>query len=182
VPGQRHHAEAYLEQDLLLRDLSAVAGLSHFARAFKRSVGSSPHRYVLRRALSAPNTISPQASCRWLPWRWPCGFGSQSHFTARFRAATGLTPASVLELQGELLAFVPFRHRHDAALIICATWLACRGTLDDLRGGAGRPGSNREPDHSPGVLDEFFNRRLKRHFRVAVILPGGLALASNRSA
>jgi AraC family transcriptional regulator len=88
------YVEACLERDLTLGDLADVADLSpyHFARAFKCSTGWSPHQYVLRRRIE-------RAKCHLAAGELPlaavalaCGFGSQSHFGARFREATGLTP------------------------------------------------------------------------------------------
>jgi AraC family transcriptional regulator len=85
--------EAHLDQPLSIGDLATCANLSpyHFARAFKRSTGESPHAYVLRRrigkakeALAAGRSLAETASL--------CGFSSQSHFTERFRAQTGVTP------------------------------------------------------------------------------------------
>jgi AraC family transcriptional regulator len=88
------YIEAHLEQDLLLRDLAKVADLSpyHFARTFKRSVGSSPHRYVLRRRIERAKYHLAAGELSLAAVALACGFGSQSHFTAHFRAATGLTP------------------------------------------------------------------------------------------
>lgn len=84
---------ANLDQSLSIADMAACIGLSpyHFARAFKRSSGESPHAYVLRQriaqaktALANGRSIAETATL--------CGFSSQSHFTERFRAQTGITP------------------------------------------------------------------------------------------
>jgi AraC family transcriptional regulator len=78
-------------------ELAACAGLSpyHFARAFKRSTGESPHAFVLRRRIIRAR----QALAEGLPLAETaalCGFSSQSHFTERFRAQTGITPGRFL--------------------------------------------------------------------------------------
>ena len=47
-------ADARLGDDLTLDDLAAAAGLSrfHFARAFRRSTGTSPHRWLVARRMA----------------------------------------------------------------------------------------------------------------------------------
>lgn len=84
---------ARLASPLSIIDLAECAGLTpyHFARSFKRSTGESPHAFVLRcriehakEILSQGASLAQAALC--------CGFSSQSHFTARFRSITGLTP------------------------------------------------------------------------------------------
>jgi AraC family transcriptional regulator len=82
-----------LGRDLSLVALAEVVHLSprHFARAFRTSLGSSPHRYVLGERI--------REARRWLERRRPIsevalelGFASQSHFTECFHRVTGVTP------------------------------------------------------------------------------------------
>lgn len=90
----RDYVEACLEQEVTLADLAAVGGFStyHFARAFKRSTGSSPHAYVLQRRVERAKRLLADGDLPLAQVALACGFGSQSHFTLRFREATGLTP------------------------------------------------------------------------------------------
>jgi AraC family transcriptional regulator len=90
----QEYVEAYLERDLAIEDLAIVAGLSpyHFARAFKRSTGFGPYRYVLRRRTERAKQLLLAGKCPLSDVAHACGFGSQSHFSARFREVTGLTP------------------------------------------------------------------------------------------
>ncbi len=84
-----------LDGDLSLARLSEIARLStfHFVREFKRTIGLSPHAYVIRcrieearRLLRATRLPIAEVALR-------VGFGSQSSLTSAFRRFTGLTPA-----------------------------------------------------------------------------------------
>jgi AraC family transcriptional regulator len=90
----QEYIEAHLEHDLTIEDLAAVAGLSpyHFARAFKRSTGFGPYHYVLRRRTERAKQLLAAGKSPLSDVARACGFGSQSHFSVRFREVTGLTP------------------------------------------------------------------------------------------
>ena len=81
---------------LALSDLAAVAGLSvfHFSRCFKRATGQTPHGYVIRRRIEQAKHLIRFSRMSLPEIALACGFSSQSHFTARFRTATGTTPTS----------------------------------------------------------------------------------------
>ena len=82
-----------------LAELAALADASpyHFARAFKRSTGESPHAYVTRQRIErAKAALAGSAPLAEIARR--CGFGGPSHFAQRFRAATGLTPSQYRRL------------------------------------------------------------------------------------
>ena len=73
--------------------LERLTGLSRFAlaRHFRRSLGTSPHRYATmrrleraRRLLDAGTPLAQAAAA--------CGFADQSHMTRQFRQAYGLSP------------------------------------------------------------------------------------------
>ncbi|MBK3423861.1 helix-turn-helix transcriptional regulator, partial [Methylobacterium ajmalii] len=98
--------EARLAEALSLDDLAEAAGLSpfHFAKMFKASFGVPPHRYVTERRIARAKDLLGKG----LPGEdfsaagreslaevaLACGFASQSHFTRRFKQATGFTPAA----------------------------------------------------------------------------------------
>ncbi|HYH37679.1 MAG TPA: AraC family transcriptional regulator [Azospirillum sp.] len=86
--------DAHLDAPLAIDDLAAVAGLSpyHFARAFKRSTGEAPHRFVVRRRIERAKALIAAGGLPLAGVAAAVGFGSQSHFTARFRDLVGLTP------------------------------------------------------------------------------------------
>lgn len=86
--------EAGLCEDLPLGSIAAAAGVSefHFARAFKRATGRTPHRYLTERRLVRAQHLLRTTDLRLADIAQASGFGSQSHFTCAFRAFTGTTP------------------------------------------------------------------------------------------
>jgi AraC-like DNA-binding protein len=85
------------ERKWSLGELADIACLSHWhlARVFRAEVGESVYGYVLRarlaKALDAVLDADSDLSAIALEW----GFSSHSHFTARFRALFGVTPAQL---------------------------------------------------------------------------------------
>jgi AraC-like DNA-binding protein len=97
----REHVERRLSETLELSELAAVAGLSqcHFSRAFKQSVGETPHRYLMQRRVTAAIELIKHTDQRLTDISLSVGFSDQSHFTRTFVKLTGETPRA-------------FRHRH----------------------------------------------------------------------
>ena len=89
------YIEARLAEDVSLRDLAAVAGLSthHFGEAFKTSTGRSPHRYLIERRIRRGKELLLGADRSIAEVALAIGFASHSHFTDNFRRLTGTTPS-----------------------------------------------------------------------------------------
>lgn len=67
---------------------------SHFARAFRRSAGVAPQRYLTQlRIAEAKKHLAAQHSSL-SDIALICGFGDQSHFTRVFRQITGTSPGA----------------------------------------------------------------------------------------
>ncbi len=88
--------DAQFDRQLTLDVLAREAGLSltHFARAFKESVGRAPHQHLMtlrleraRRLLEAPDAALSDVAVR-------AGFADQSHFTRLFKRQFGVTPGA----------------------------------------------------------------------------------------
>ncbi|MEO3434509.1 AraC family transcriptional regulator [Inquilinus sp. CAU 1745] len=94
--------DAHVDRPLCLGDLAGVAGLSafHFARAFKRSTGQSPHDYLLRQRIERAKRLIETGQGSLAEIALSCGFSGQSHFTARFRQVTSLTPGQFQRATG----------------------------------------------------------------------------------
>ncbi|CAN5431002.1 hypothetical protein BH11PSE9_BH11PSE9_17060 [soil metagenome] len=79
-----------------LADLAGLANLSegHFSRAFKRSVGLPPHRYLLHRRVCAATRLLGNDTLTLTGIALTCGFFDQSQFTRQFAAMSGITPGA----------------------------------------------------------------------------------------
>ena len=90
------YIEAHLDSALNISELAASVGFSaaHFSRSFFRSVGLTPHRYVMRRRLTRAHDLLAQTDLAVAEVAFATGFSDQSHFSRRFREFTGLPPRS----------------------------------------------------------------------------------------
>jgi AraC family transcriptional regulator len=91
------YIEDTLGQPIKLRELAALAGISarHFERAFRQSLGSSAHAYVMERRLHRARDLlinHPELPIEQITRR--LGFSSSSHFSSAFRRQTGFTPTN----------------------------------------------------------------------------------------
>ena len=109
---------ANLQNDIRLKDLAEVANLSlfHFARAFRKATGQSPHRFVRECRLEKAKELLAEGSAPLADIALTCGFSSQSSFTRAFTRAFGMAPGQYREIhrprsrnQPDGDAAVPFR-------------------------------------------------------------------------
>lgn len=86
-----------LSDELSNLQLAARAGVSesHFRRLFQEGMGMPPHRYVLQLRLERVRELLTRTSFSIARVAAQSGFNSQSHMTACFNAAYGITPARV---------------------------------------------------------------------------------------
>ena len=90
-----NHIHEDLTDDLSADALAAKAELSlaHFRRMFHEAMGLPPHRYVMNVRLEQARKLLTLSSMPIARIAQGCGFSSQSHLTACFRAAHACTPA-----------------------------------------------------------------------------------------
>jgi AraC family transcriptional regulator len=88
------YIEEHLDSKLDLEQISGVVGLSqsHFSRAFKRSLGSSPMAYVTVRRVERAKRLMISTGDRLIDVALACGFADQSHLTRYFRRVVGISP------------------------------------------------------------------------------------------
>jgi len=93
VDRVRSWLEANAEQNVSIRQLSALAGLSafHLIRAFRKRVGLPPHRYqTVVRVNRARRLLRSGAPISAVAYR--TGFCDQSHLNRCFKQILGVTP------------------------------------------------------------------------------------------
>jgi AraC-like DNA-binding protein len=90
------YIEAHLETSISLQSLATLCGLSvsYFSRAFKASLGSSPHRWLTQRRLARARLMLADGQLPLAAIAAACGFHDQSHLSRTLRRAEGLPPAA----------------------------------------------------------------------------------------
>ncbi len=88
------HIEAALTSALEISELAGSIRLSssQFIRAFKESVGVTPHRYVNSRRISRAQELLTTSGLALADIALAVGFADQSHFSRRFSEAVGVPP------------------------------------------------------------------------------------------
>jgi AraC family transcriptional regulator len=83
-----------LAGDVSLSEAAAACGLSpnYFARAFKKSVGTPPHRWLLLQRVLRAKTLLRDENFSLAHVAAACGFADQSHFTRVFTTIVGASP------------------------------------------------------------------------------------------
>jgi AraC family transcriptional regulator len=103
---QLRRAVEYMETNLLeeirLAELAKVTELSpsHFARAFKASMGLTPHRWLVEQRIHHAKRLMAKNGKPISVAAHLAGFATQSHFTKTFRRVTGTTPGHWLRNAG----------------------------------------------------------------------------------
>jgi AraC-like DNA-binding protein len=94
--------EAQLDERLSIDTLAREAGLSpaHFARAFKQTLGESPHRFLLARRLDRARHLIERCGAQLSDVAARSGFADQAHFTRHFKRQFGVTPGALTRTQG----------------------------------------------------------------------------------
>ena len=90
----REYIDGRLGDSISLDAMATVAELSrcHFARAFKQSVGTSPHAYVVQRRLDRAERLLADTDLSLCQVALDSGFSDQSHFSSYFRKSFGESP------------------------------------------------------------------------------------------
>lgn len=83
-----------LSREITLEDMAHAAGMSlfHFSREFRKSMGTSPHRYLMIRRIERAKDLLANQRLSILDVALECGFKDPSHFSRVFRSIVGETP------------------------------------------------------------------------------------------
>ncbi len=85
---------AHLEADISLSEVARACKLSvsHFARAFRRTTGQPPHRWLTCRRVEKAKELLQQSSDPMADIALSCGFADQASFIRAFKRVVGSSP------------------------------------------------------------------------------------------
>ena len=90
----REHIDGNIDQRISVEALAKLANLSvcYFVRAFKQSVGVTPHDYLIRRRVERAMELLSDTNMPLSEIALAAGFADQSHCARRFRQHVGMSP------------------------------------------------------------------------------------------
>ena len=95
--------DARLEGGVSIAELAVEAGLSptHFARAFKQSMGRPPHQYILTARLERARELLDASGSSIADVALRTGFVDQAHLTRAFKRRFGVTPGAIVRSRAD---------------------------------------------------------------------------------
>lgn len=90
----REHIDGHIDQRITVEFLARLAKLSvcYFVRAFKQSMGITPHDYLIRQRVERTKRLLAGTDMPLSQIALAAGFADQSHFARRFRQHVGMSP------------------------------------------------------------------------------------------
>jgi AraC family transcriptional regulator len=84
----------HFNETITVEELAREAGLStyYFSRLFKKTIGKSPHQFVMSYRVEQARKQLRQTSDTLVDIAYRCGFSDQAHFTRVFKQHCNLTP------------------------------------------------------------------------------------------
>jgi AraC family transcriptional regulator len=96
----KDYINTHLDLDLKLTELSTIAQISpyHFLRLFKKSVGITPHQYILQQRIDRAKYLLQSSNLDISEIAFRVGFCDSSHLTRCFKNSLGKTPSQWRQL------------------------------------------------------------------------------------
>lgn len=100
APWQERRAKekiaSNLDGQISLKSLADECRLSvsHFAKAFRESVGETPHQWLMQRRIDRSKDLLNEGRLPLAEIATVCGFADQSHFTRAFAQRVGVSPGA----------------------------------------------------------------------------------------
>jgi AraC family transcriptional regulator len=96
----KDYINTHLDLDLKLTELSSIAQISpyHFLRLFKKSVGITPHQYILQQRIDRAKYLLKSSNLDISEIAFRVGFCDSSHLTRCFKSILGKTPSQWRQL------------------------------------------------------------------------------------
>lgn len=93
----REYLNVHFRRKLTIAELANICGLSpgHFAHAFTKTFGITPHRYLIERRLEFAEGLLAQTAFPISEVAFLSGFSSQSHLTSIMKTYKGKTPSQL---------------------------------------------------------------------------------------
>jgi len=98
LPRLRDYVIAHLDEPIGVEVLAGIAGRSpfHFTRVFTRSVGMTPHRYVVHLRLQCAIELVREERSGLAEIAARTGFADQSHLSRWMRRVLGVSPTQLV--------------------------------------------------------------------------------------
>jgi len=100
APWQESRSKEMIAGDLTgatpLREIAEACGLSvsHFSRAFRKSIGLSPHTWLIQMRVESAKSMLQKRDASLFTIARVCGFADQSHFARVFKRRVGVSPGA----------------------------------------------------------------------------------------
>jgi AraC-like DNA-binding protein len=97
------YVDAHLDSALDIDELAALVRMSssHFTRSFQKSVGLTPHKYVIQYRVMKARELLATTDLPLTQIALTMGFSDQSHFSRRFHELVGLPPGAFRGHEGQ---------------------------------------------------------------------------------
>jgi len=88
------YIEAHMDRPIRNEELATIVQLTacHFGRAFRNSLGESPHEYIIRRRVERAQGLMLSTDASLSQIALDCGLADQAHLSRLFRRIVGESP------------------------------------------------------------------------------------------